>query len=64
MVSSAANLPITNASFRLVVVWMGARSIRWTNAGARESDGSQVDKFQGCAGAAVRQDRRRLLSEA
>jgi hypothetical protein len=35
MVSSAVNLPITSASLRLVVVWMGVRSIRCTNSGAR-----------------------------
>src|SRR5712692_4853895 len=33
--SSAVNLPITSASLRLVVVWMGARSIRCTYSGAR-----------------------------
>jgi len=33
--SSAVNLPITSASLRLVVVWMGIRSIRWTNSGTR-----------------------------
>src|ERR1700732_4004804 len=32
--SSAVNLPITSASLRLVVVWMGVRSIRCTNSGA------------------------------
>ena len=33
--SSAVNLPITSASLRSVVVWMGARSIRCTYSGAR-----------------------------
>src|SRR5580658_2924105 len=33
--SSAVNRPITRASLRLVVVWMGVRSIRWTYSGAR-----------------------------
>src|SRR5712692_10534617 len=33
--SSAVNLPITSASARLVVVWIGARSIRCTYSGAR-----------------------------
>src|ERR1700738_4006467 len=33
--SSAVNLPISNASFRLVVIRMGARSIRCTYSGAR-----------------------------
>lgn len=35
MVSSAVNLPITSASLRLVVVWMGVRSMRWTYSEAR-----------------------------
>src|SRR5258707_4317235 len=34
MASSAVSLPISNASFRLVVVWMGVRSSGCTNAGA------------------------------
>ena len=33
--SSAVNLPITSAILRLVVVWMGVRSIRCTNSGTR-----------------------------
>src|SRR5258708_3425705 len=33
--SSAVNLPIASASLRLVVVWMGVRSIRCTYSGAR-----------------------------
>jgi hypothetical protein len=33
--SSAVNLPIINANFRLVVVWMGVRSMRCTYSGAR-----------------------------
>src|SRR5439155_19712247 len=33
--SSAVNLPISSASLRLVVVWMGVRSIRCTNSAAR-----------------------------
>jgi hypothetical protein len=37
MVSSAMNFPITHASLRLVVVWIGIRSIRCTNAGAMGS---------------------------
>jgi hypothetical protein len=37
MVSSAMNFPITNASLRLVVVCIGIRSIRCTNAGAMGS---------------------------
>ncbi len=32
--SSAVNLPITSANLRLVVVWMGSRSIRSTYCGA------------------------------
>ena len=32
--SSAVNFPITSASLRLVVVWMGVRSIRCTYSGA------------------------------
>jgi hypothetical protein len=36
-VSSAMNFPITNASLRLVVVCIGIRSIRCTNAGAMGS---------------------------
>ena len=35
MVSSAVNLPITSASLRLVVVWMGVRSMRCTYSEAR-----------------------------
>ena len=34
MASSAVNLPISSANLRLVVVWMGVRSSRCTNAGA------------------------------
>ena len=33
--SSAVNLPIASASLRLVVVWIGVRSIRRTNSAAR-----------------------------
>jgi hypothetical protein len=33
--SSAVNLPIISASLRLVVIWMGVRSIRCTYSGAR-----------------------------
>src|SRR5271170_914994 len=33
--SSAVNLPMTSASLRLVVVWMGVRSIRCTYSAAR-----------------------------
>jgi len=32
--SSAVNLPMSNASLRLVVMWMGAGSTRCTYAGA------------------------------
>src|ERR1700722_4255760 len=35
LVFSPANLPLTSASLRLVVVWMGVRSIRCTNSGTR-----------------------------
>src|SRR5215475_432887 len=34
MASSAVNRPINSACFRLVVVWMGVRSSRYTNVGA------------------------------
>jgi len=33
--SSAVNFPITSASLRLSVIWMGVRSIRCTYSGAR-----------------------------
>jgi len=44
--SSAVNLPITSASLRLVVVWMGVRSIRCTNSsGATTETVHSYNKF-------------------